>query len=75
MPPVPSMSTPQVRVAGSKVSTIDGPYAETKEQLGGFYIFECKNLDEAIELGARLCRLHDHGEVAVEVRPVMDFPH
>lgn len=70
----PTSTATTVRIAGSKVSTTDGPYAETKEQLGGFYIFECKNLDEAIELGACICRLHQGGEVAVEVRPVLEMP-
>jgi len=71
----PTSTATTVRVtAGGKLSTFDGPYAETKEQLGGFYLFECKDLDEAIELGARICRLHTDGGVAVEVRPVLDFP-
>lgn len=70
----PTSTATTVRVAGSRVSTTDGPYAETKEQLGGFYIFECKDLDEAIEFGARICRLHTDGGVAVEVRPVMELP-
>lgn len=70
----PTSTATTVRVtSGGKVSTLDGPYAETKEQLGGFYIFECKNLDEAVELGARICRLHTDGGVAVEVRPVMEL--
>ncbi|MBM3785515.1 MAG: YciI family protein [Acidobacteria bacterium] len=70
----PTSTATTVRAAGGKVSTLDGPYAETKEQLAGFYLFECKDLDEAIELGARICRLHEKGEVAVEVRPVLEIP-
>jgi hypothetical protein len=46
----------------------DGPSAETKEQLGGFYLLECANLDEALEWARRIPM---HG--AVEVRPVMDY--
>lgn len=70
----PTSTATTVRVAGGKTMTTDGPYAETKEQLGGFYIFDCKNLDEAVELAGRICRLHNHPGVAVEVRPVMAIP-
>jgi hypothetical protein len=51
----------------SPVST-DGPFAESKEQLGGYYILECKDLDEAVEWAAKIPAAW-HG--AVEVRPVM----
>jgi len=47
----------------------DGPFAETKEQLGGFYLLECKDLDEALEWAKRV-PIRDG---AVEVRPVMDY--
>jgi hypothetical protein len=53
---------------GSPVTT-DGPYAETKEQLGGFYILECENLDEAVEWAAKIPAA-SHG--MVEVRPIWD---
>ena len=53
-----------------KVETTDGPFAETKEQLGGFYILDCKNLDEALEYAAKIPTTA-HGRV--EVRPVMVF--
>ena len=48
----------------------DGPFAETKEQLGGFYILDCKDLDEAMEFAARI-----PGALtgSVEVRPIVDF--
>jgi hypothetical protein len=55
--------------AGSPVTT-DGPFAESKEQLGGYYVLECKNLDEAVELAAKIPTAW-HG--AVEVRPVMQM--
>ena len=49
---------------------IDGPYAETKEQLGGFYILNCKDLDEAIEWAAKIPGARGG---SIEVRPVMVF--
>ena len=53
------------------VTTTDGPFAETKEALGGFYIVEAKDLDEALELG-KACPGVKYG-AAIEVRPVMEF--
>ena len=64
--PVATATT--VRVRGGKAATTDGPYAETKEQLGGFYLLECKDLDEALDYAARIPTA---GRGAVEVRPVM----
>jgi len=52
--------------AGAKPIVLDGPFAETKEQLLGFYIVECSNLEEAIEVAQGF--LHDSG--ALEIRPV-----
>jgi hypothetical protein len=56
-----------VRVRGEKLSVVDGPYAETKEQLGGFFLIEAKDLDEAIQLarGWPSARLG-----SIEVRPI-----
>ena len=48
--------------------TTDGPFAETKEQLGGFYLLDCKDLDEAIEYAAKIPGA-SHG--SVEVRPIV----
>ncbi len=59
-----------VRVRDDDNLTTDGPFAETKEQLGGFYLVECDNLDDALE-AARQCPGSKYG--SVEVRPVMDF--
>jgi hypothetical protein len=50
-------------------TTTDGPYAEAKEHLAGFYLVECESVEEAIEYAARM---PDAKYVAVEVRPVMD---
>ena len=59
-----------VRIRNGRLSTTDGPYAETKEQLGGFFLIEAKDLDEAIRIAARIpsARLG-----SIEVRPVMEF--
>jgi len=59
-----------VRVRAGKVATTDGPYAETKEHLGGFYVVDVKDLDRAIELAARIPGAHTG---TIEVRPVMEF--
>jgi hypothetical protein len=56
-----------VRVQDGKVVTTDGPFAETKEQLGGFYVLDCKDLDDALELAAKIPSAK-YG--CVEVRPV-----
>ena len=49
----PSSATTVVRVRGGETLTTDGPFAETKEQIGGFYLVDCKNLDEAIEVASK----------------------
>ena len=66
----PTTTATTVRLRDGKVSTTDGPFAETKEALGGFYLLECQNLDEAIQWAARI-----PGAKAgsVEIRPVMEF--
>jgi len=56
-----------VRVRNGKVSVTDGPFAETKEQLAGFYLIEARDLDEAIEAAAKIPPAR---EGSVEVRPV-----
>jgi hypothetical protein len=64
----PSTTATTVRVRGGKVQTTDGPFAETREQLGGFYIVEAANLDEAIALAARIPTARVG---AIEVRPLL----
>lgn len=59
-----------VRVRDGKTVTTDGPFAETKEQLGGFYLVDCKDLDEAIELAAQIPNAKDG---CVEIRPCVVF--
>jgi len=60
-----------VRVENGSTLTTDGPFAETKEYLGGFYLVECGNIDEAIEIAAKIPAARTGG--AIEVRPVI--PH
>ena len=61
-----------LRVRGGKVSTTDGPFAETKEQLGGFFLIEAKDMDEACAVASRFppARLG-----VIEVRPVRELRH
>jgi hypothetical protein len=66
----PSSTATTVRVRGGERLITDGPFAESKEQLGGYYLVDCESIDEAIELAARV-PLARHG--AVEVRPVMNY--
>ncbi|MDF1839712.1 MAG: YciI family protein [Planctomycetota bacterium] len=60
-----------VRVQDGQVQATDGPFAETKEQLGGFYLIEAKDLDEAIAWAAKI-PASSHG--SVEVRPIWESP-
>ena len=60
-----------VRVRDGEALVTDGPYAEVKEALGGYYLFECGSMDEAVEYAARIPGA-EHG--AVEVRPVFVDP-
>lgn len=59
-----------VRVRNGKLSTTDGPFAETKEQLGGYYLIDAKDLNEAIQLSARIPSARFG---SIEIRPVMEF--
>lgn len=59
-----------VRVRNDEVLATDGPFAETKEQLGGFYLVECDDLDQAIAAAARIPGAR-YG--SIEVRPVIEF--
>jgi hypothetical protein len=59
-----------VRVDNGKTLTTDGPFAETKEYLGGFYLIDADNLDEAIEVAAKIPAARTGG--TIEVRPVVE---
>ncbi len=67
----PTATATTVRVRDGKTLTTDGPYAETKEQLGGFYIVEARELDEAIGIAARVPGAQWG---AIEVRPILEIP-
>ncbi|MBC7789933.1 MAG: YciI family protein [Anaerolineae bacterium] len=66
--PTPTATT--VRVRNGKTQTTDGPFAETREQLGGFYIVEAKDLDEAIAIAVRIPSARIG---SIEIRPVMQL--
>jgi hypothetical protein len=66
----PTATATTVRVRDGENSVTDGPFAETKEQLGGFYVLDVKNLDEAIEWAAKIPGAQ---RGSVEIRPVMVF--
>ncbi|MEP3245714.1 MAG: YciI family protein [Sneathiella sp.] len=59
-----------VKVRDGKVETMDGPYAETKEQLGGYYVFDVESLDEALKYAAMIPSAKSG---TIEVRPIMEF--
>lgn len=67
---MPTSTATTVRMRDGKLLTTDGPFAETKEQLGGYYMLECKDLDEAIRWAAKI-PTSVHG--SIEVRPLMVF--
>jgi hypothetical protein len=66
----PTQTATTVRVRDDERSVTDGPFAETKEQLGGFYVIDVKDLDEAIEWAAKIPGAQ---RGSVEIRPVMVF--
>lgn len=66
----PTSTATTVRVRDGKTLTTDGPFAETREQLGGYYLVEAKDLDTAIALAARIPNARDG---SIEVRPVMIY--
>jgi hypothetical protein len=59
-----------VRVRNGEVLTTDGPFAETKEQLGGYFMVDCKDLDEAIEVAAKIPGARSG---SIEVRPIWEM--
>ena len=63
-----------VRMRSGKLSVTDGPFAETKEQLAGYYILDCKDLDEAIAWASRIPTACKGGAGCIEIRPMMALP-
>ena len=66
----PTTDATTVRVRDGETLTSDGPFAETKEQVGGYFVVDCKDLDEAIEVASKLPSAR-HGKI--EVRPVWEM--
>jgi hypothetical protein len=67
----PTLAATSVRVRNGKWLVTDGPFAETREQLGGYFLIDAKNLDEAIGIAARIPMVY---KGTVEVRPVVEIP-
>ncbi len=66
----PTSDATTVRVRDGETLTSDGPFAETKEQVGGYFVVDCKDLDEAIEVASKLPGAHDG---SIEVRPIWEM--
>ena len=66
----PVQTATTVRIRSGRLVTTDGPFAETREQLGGFYLIEARDLNEALQVAARIPSARTG---SVEVRPVVDF--
>ena len=67
----PTATATSVRVRDGKTVVTDGPFAETKEALGGFYLLDCRDLDEAIEMAAKIPGAR---RGTIEVRPIWSLP-
>ena len=70
----PTAMATTIRMEGGKPLILDGPFAETKEQLAGYYILDCKNLDEAIDWATKIPTSCKGGEGCVEIRPISEIP-
>lgn len=68
----PTSTATTVRVQNGKPIATDGPFAETKEQLGGYYILDCKDLDEAIHWAGKIPTACKGGSGCVEIRPILE---
>ena len=73
-PLAPTATASTVRVQNGKPLVTDGPFAETKEQLAGYYIMDCENLDEAIEWAAKIPTACQGGSGSIEIRPLRRQP-
>jgi hypothetical protein len=67
----PSSVATSIRVRDGKRFVTDGPFAETREQLGGYFLIDAKHLDEAIDIAARIPMVR---QGTVEIRPVIELP-
>src|SRR5260370_39330621 len=69
-PLMPTTTATTVRARDGKLLVTDGPFAETKEQLAGYYIIDCENLDEAIQWASKIPTGCGGGEGSIEIRPI-----
>jgi hypothetical protein len=70
----PTATATTVRSEDGKALVLDGPFAETKEQLAGYYILECRDLDDAVEWAKRIPTSCKGASGCIEIRPVADLP-
>jgi len=70
----PTATATTVRTENGRPLVLDGPFAETKEQLAGYYTLDCKDLDEAIEWAAKIPTGCKGGEGCIEIRPLAAIP-
>jgi len=70
----PTSTATTVRIQNGKPLITDGPFAETKEQLAGYYILECKDLDEAIGWAAKIPTACQGSAGCIEIRPILPIP-
>jgi hypothetical protein len=73
-PLAPTTTATTVRMQNGKALVTDGPFAETKEHLAGYYIIECKDLDEAIDWAAKIPTVCRGAEGCIEIRPMPGLP-
>jgi hypothetical protein len=71
-PLAPTSSATTSRMQNGKILISDGPFAETKEQLAGYYILDCQNLEEAMDWAAKIPTSCLGGEGCIEIRPMRD---
>jgi hypothetical protein len=67
----PAATATTVRIRNGKLSTTDGPFAETKEKLGGFYMIDAKDLNDALQVASRIPGARVG---SIEVRPIVETP-
>ena len=70
----PTATATTIRKEGGKTLILDGPFAETREQLAGYYILDCADLDEAIAWGAKIPTACKGGGGCIEIRPIAGLP-
>jgi hypothetical protein len=70
----PTSTATTIRMQDGKAITVDGPFAETKEQLAGYYILDCKDLDEAISWASKIPLRCSGGQACIEIRPTRELP-